>query len=35
MKINTRNILVVGALVLMGLIAISKLRIIFIEAFEL
>jgi hypothetical protein len=33
MKINPRNILVVGVLVLMGLFAISKLRIIFIEAF--
>jgi hypothetical protein len=33
MKINPQNILVVGVLVLMGLFAISKLRIILIEAF--
>jgi hypothetical protein len=33
MKIDSRNILVVGVIVLLILFAISKLRIIFIEAF--
>jgi preprotein translocase subunit Sec61beta len=35
MKIDPRNILIVGVLVLVILFAISKLMIIFIEAFEL